>query len=185
MVMLWMWFSFVCIFWFLLPFKDHDGDEEDFSCDNGFYVIDELQCDGYDNCGDNSDEDASLCSSEDYKIYLYIYIPIGFIVILKIIIIVLIVMRRQRKQREVCTNFLYTCINVMFRDSNEMKCVAYLWHMPLIILINAKSILGCGDEGIITCWLFKVSICLDLIIIKSTFWYFCRLCWLQHQRKPT
>jgi len=31
------------------------------TCDNGACIIDIFVCDGFDNCGDNSDEDPDLC----------------------------------------------------------------------------------------------------------------------------
>ncbi len=30
--------------------------EDEFSCDNGQCIVKDLACDGYDHCGDNSDE---------------------------------------------------------------------------------------------------------------------------------
>ncbi|KAK7504600.1 hypothetical protein BaRGS_00004086 [Batillaria attramentaria] len=36
----------------------------DFICGNGMYVDESLQCDGYNNCGDWSDEDSDLCGTD-------------------------------------------------------------------------------------------------------------------------
>ncbi|XP_046570002.1 uncharacterized protein LOC124278326 [Haliotis rubra] len=74
----------------------------DFKCFNGRCISDDLTCDSYDHCGDNSDERSSLCGVKDgeysrysYTISIGVIIPMVISIFLIVVICLLIIFIRR------------------------------------------------------------------------------------------
>lgn len=68
----------------------------DFICTSGYYVASSLTCDGYNNCGDWSDEESYLCDvfTSSIKIVVIVGSLSFFAIVIAIIIVVTLVRRR-------------------------------------------------------------------------------------------
>ncbi|XP_012940699.1 uncharacterized protein LOC106012386 [Aplysia californica] len=98
----------------------------EFACDNGRCVSASVQCDGYDDCGDDSDEtDGCLMST---LVIVVIVCVSAFVVIVVVIVLVLAVKRRWRMQgwgTGPTTSSLIGSINEDSEDVTTQKPIHY------------------------------------------------------------
>ncbi|KAK7504595.1 hypothetical protein BaRGS_00004081, partial [Batillaria attramentaria] len=78
---------------------------DDFICDNDLYVDESLQCDGYNNCGDWSDENSDLCGddddTDDYSPEVIVIAGVVVGSFLFILLVIVIVGKRLRRRRQI------------------------------------------------------------------------------------
>ena len=110
---------------------------DEFSCDNGRCIDDELSCNGYNNCGDWSD---ATCALPTVPMAVIIGGSIfGFIILTSIVIIIA---RNRRRSR------IYLAVSKGLLVNTEMFKRPYVLYMKIYLFRDTRlkdSVVGCGQ----------------------------------------